>query len=700
MKNMKVGRKIFVGFAAVVILMLTIAATVIVTTSLMRVEMDNVKSSSSLQTAVNKLLDGFTATRVQANVIYNMRNEDANAGFRVCDGQVRQLAEEAMTIARSNPVFSSCETEIQRFIDDYEVWSSNVSYVIESNDRLTDMGDESVQVADVIFEVLMDDMRARAGRGAADPALDATLVAIEDVALIRQTLAHIRDTFDGQDSEVIKASIDDVIGVLRASVSTAQTQMMRNSLQNALEAGETLKEQINAFTLDNGVTWDFVDETIVMGDDIARLISALVGTLDADMDAGIDAATDLGKTSIVITAAISALSLLAAVAMGILIARLITVPIQGVSFSLRYFAETGNLSLPPDVQKRTAEVAARKDELGQTVADYGVLMERFAYLAGELDRVASGDLTATINIASENDAMGKALSRMIENLNNMFIEISDAAAHVTSGSQQIARGSQTLAEGATEQSAAIEEFSASLAQIRDQVEGNAQSAKTALRVTTRAGELMGESMQSMDQMLDAMQGIDASAKIIKKVIKAIDDIAFQTNILALNAAVEAARAGQHGKGFAVVAEEVRNLASKSAAAAKETELLIEDSTARVNEGNEIVVRTNEGLGAVEKSTRENLEVISQIVEASDGQARAVNELNTGIGQVSSVVQSNSATAEESASAAEEISAQAVILQRMIERFQLKGHDSGRKMYESAFLNPPNEGEFAMHLDKY
>ncbi len=356
---------------------------------------------------------------------------------------------------------------------------------------------------------------------------------------------------------------------------------------------------------------------------------------------------------------------------GVSLNRTMTRPIGALTAVAEQVGQTGNLRLDAKLQAGMKESAHRRDEFGRTARAFQLMVDVLQEKAAVLERIAQGDLSAEVAMQSEQDVLGSALQQMSDQLNAMFAEISSAAAQVTAGSAQVAQAAQTLASGTTQQAASVQQFSASLQQVSAKVEGNAEKARQSLKVTNHAGELMGGSMASMNAMLAAMRSISESSQNIIKVIKVIDEIAFQTNILALNASVEAARAGQHGRGFAVVAEEVRNLASKSSAAAKETAQLIDQSTVHVSHGNDIVQNTNRSLELVGGSARDNLVLIQQISEACGEQTSVINDLNMGIGQISTVVQSNSATAEESAAAAQVMSAQASALQELIGRFRLR-----------------------------
>ncbi|MDL2253453.1 methyl-accepting chemotaxis protein [Ruminococcaceae bacterium OttesenSCG-928-I18] len=325
------------------------------------------------------------------------------------------------------------------------------------------------------------------------------------------------------------------------------------------------------------------------------------------------------------------------------------------------------------------------DETRQLADAFGRMVQSNREQAEVLRLIAEGDYSMQVPVRSENDLMSLSLNNMLDSTNQMLQEIRTASDQVASGSAQIADGASALATGSTQQAATVQEFSATLAELQQQAEQSSEMAETTKRETSQAGVLMQQSLAHMEQVTSAMQSIEASSEDIAKVIKVIDDIAFQTNILALNAAVEAARAGQHGKGFAVVADEVRNLASKSAAAAKETAGLIQTSVENVKNGTGIVAETAESLGKVGEIAQKNAADMQTLNTLSSQQSASINEINEGIGQISQVVQSNSATAQQSAASAEEMSAQSAMLNRIVSRFQLRGEENALPSAERAAL---------------
>lgn len=500
--------------------------------------------------------------------------------------------------------------------------------------------------------------------------------------------------YDKQVRDVI--GFKDTVQMKKALAKLEEDEQLYNSYVASISAGLMLEEEIAQYAkisaaydayitaskpiIEQGNTFDATE--------ISRAQAAAVRDLDPlyeDLyeaweelrimkETGGDNASatlkSMAGTASVVSIAITVAAVAVSVICGMLIARSVAKPISACVKRLQGLSR-GDLSSPVEVTGAKDETGLLMESLYTTADSLQQIINDLSALLAEL---ASGNLVADTDrehlyigdFAPLLDSVRKTVSSQNEAMRTIF----DASGQVSMGSEQVSAGAQSLSQGATEQASAVEELSATISDVLDVVQNNADNARAAGELAEKAAEQLGASNEQMHQMVAAMDEIADSSAQIGEIIKAIEDIAFQTNILALNAAVEAARAGEAGKGFAVVADEVRQLAAKSAEASQNTASLIESSVTAVERGKEIADETAERLAEAVESAEQLAGNMGQITEASEKQATALMQVSTGVEQISSVVQTNSATAEQSAAASEELSGQAELLKELVGKFTI------------------------------
>ena len=376
------------------------------------------------------------------------------------------------------------------------------------------------------------------------------------------------------------------------------------------------------------------------------------------------------KRLITVSTVIVLLGVIILIALTNLLIRSSLKPLQMMAKVGNQVAE-GNLNV--DIQYH------RQDEIGTIAQAFDKVMQQVKSIIRDLNEklssVSNGDFR--VDLADESIYKGDykplllSLREITTDLSRTMEDIKRSATEVNSGAEQVSNGAQSLSQGSTEQASSIEELSATMNEMSAKIKSTAEQSAEANKLSLSSVDAVELSNQKMEEMSLAMKEITEKSNEISKIIKTIDDIAFQTNILSLNAAIEAARAGAAGKGFAVVADEVGNLAQKSAKAAQNTSSLIEETIDAVSRGAKITQETAESMDLVKNKAEGITAIISKISDASEEEARGIVQLSTGLDQISSVVQSNTATAEQSAAASEELSGQANVLQDLVSKFQLK-----------------------------
>lgn len=332
----------------------------------------------------------------------------------------------------------------------------------------------------------------------------------------------------------------------------------------------------------------------------------------------------------------------------------------------------GDVTSPlAELRAGTADFQDLKDALALTIENTKAVISDTDYVLAEM---ANGDFTVTSKDESmylgDYKAILSANNRIKNTLSETLEGIIEVAVQISAGASQVSSGAQSLAQGTTEQASSVQELAATINEVTEHIKKSSRDAEDANNITQETSIMMKDTIEDIEQVKLAMAAITETSNDIKKVIKAIDDIAFQTNILALNAAVEAARAGSAGKGFAVVADEVRNLSQKSSEAAKNTEQLIENAIAAVEKGSQIVAKANNAFSTVVDKSDVTSGLIKTISQQTQEQSSAIEQILIGIEQISAVVQMNSATSEESAAASVELSNQADTLKKMTSKFKI------------------------------
>ncbi|HPE15636.1 MAG TPA: methyl-accepting chemotaxis protein [Oscillospiraceae bacterium] len=483
---------------------------------------------------------------------------------------------------------------------------------------------------------------------------------VTDQAGMQETVSSINDCFD---------QMDDLLAECDSTITNEEIRTLLSEIQSQWASYKPAMQADNQNRL-NGVASAVDGDLVTLGSGLRDNFLQLFSLLSARAETRSEENAASARQAIIVMGAVIAAALVLALILGTSISGSIGKPLAVVTRIAEMLA-VGDLNTEAVLTEKDLQIKFRKDEIGQLFLAFNHLIAGTKEQARAAKQVADGDLTTEVTVRSENDLLGRELSSMVTSFHTLASSIISAADQVASGAGMVSDSSMALSQGATEQASSVEELTASVEEISSQTSLNAENAEKANELSQNAKVNADSRNTQMRDMLKAMDEINESSNSINKIIKVIDDIAFQTNILALNAAVEAARAGQHGKGFAVVAEEVRTLAARSASAAKETTDLIEGSIRKVEAGTKIANETAKALERIVDDVEKAANLVGAIATASKEQAIGIEQINQGILQVSQVVQTNAATSEESAAASEELSSQAAHLKEIVGTFRIR-----------------------------
>lgn len=493
------------------------------------------------------------------------------------------------------------------------------------------------------------------------------VIGFTDTVAIKKALAKLE-----ADEAKYNEYTEDVRSGLMGDAEMMQFEKITAAYDAYLEKSKEIVEQGN--TIDARESYRAQSAAITgldpLYEDLYTAWQELLDIKEEDGDIKSAELTKESNASSVIGMLLTVCALALSVFSGLFISGYISKPIHYCMERMGQLAR-GDLTSPVNTTGTRDEPGLLLDALNDTANELKFIISDLSELLSEL---AKGNLT--VDSQNENLYIGdfapllESLRKSISSQNDTMRTIHRSSEQVSVGSQQVSGSAQSLSQGATEQASSVEELSSAVSDLLNEVNKNAENAQAAGRLAEKTSGQMLESNEQMKQMISAMSEISESSAQISEIIQTIEDIAFQTNILALNAAVEAARAGEAGKGFAVVADEVRNLAEKSSEASKNTSELIENSVRAVEHGRKIADETARQLAEAVESSEQVTKTVEMISEASARQAESLTQVNRGIDNISSVIQTNSATAEESAAASEELSGQAGMLKSLVGRFKL------------------------------
>ncbi len=684
MKNLKIVQKLMVGFGGTIAIMILICVLVSMSNNMVIEKVNAIDNYSTIQTMCKNLIFNFYEARINARIIYLESNNEAYNKAK-----------------ENNTKLDEIITQMIGYIDEYkqlDVYTEQLKQTEQLKNEWYEVVDSvqqcNLDMDQIISDMLMQEQEMLKSKGLVDLQMQTIRDEMEKEITLsdryrRVNMIENMNNVNIQLEKVVKYTtvmtgfldvetyyqetidiLDTTIDTLEAYLLEARRQEVKDLTSTILDAAKKYKDLVIRYR-ETVINHDnFIDQAALKSEATISVADKLMISLDDSVANEVDDTVTRLKLSITIIIIIIGIAIASSAIIAVIITNGITRPVRKMKEVIDKVKDTGNLIFTKEMSKELEEASLSKDEIGTSIKAFSQMLERFVYISNQLEAVSKGDLSISINTISEIDTIGNSLKTMIINLNEMFSQINQSTYQVAAGSNQIAHAAQVLAQGSTEQAESIKELSNNIEVISSNTDNNSSMANDAERLAQDIKQIAQKGSVQMDEMVTAVTQINEASQVINKVIKVIDDIAFQTNILALNAAVEAARAGTHGKGFAVVAEEVRNLAAKSADAARETGELIANSIEKAQIGVKIANETSASLHDIVEGVNKSSDIVINISKSSKEQLSSITEITKNISQVNIVVQQNSATAEQSAAASQELSGQSAMLEELVNKFKL------------------------------
>ena len=679
MKNIPVRMKILIGFCGTILLMLVMLGVTVATSLDRNKKMDDIIVLYEAENLSNDILSDSLKARVEMRTL--MLSMDPKAAHHDLMGYLESALEKNGELReciqrmdnKSDAEKYSQTTDrinvlLNKMIPKFDTLQG-FDVVLTSSYKKTE---DAFQIMESSCEELFEISTARQPGSVESIAqvheLSRSLTALKEESF-NLLFLYIVSSYD----EMLKLmdGVEASIDLTAARMPQAEAVAAINAMRDALASYRVHAEEYYNCNNNYDIMAAEIDE---IDAELFDLIEENVKTITANAN---DTVGDLRKTSgfvmitmIIIFIVSMALSALVAVCLGGHITR----PLALMQEIMLQAGTTGNLNFDKRIHDEVLKSARYSDEIGQSLRAFMNFIDRILYLNEQLEAISNRDLTTDVELLGDEDNMGIALKQVAYNLSEIFARINQVSSQVFISSDEMARSAQNLAQASSNQIATTENISVAINEMNEQIRATNKTANETAAEDKIIEDIALEGTRKMEDMLSAVQQISDASHLISKVNKAIDDIAFQTNILALNAAVEAARAGSHGKGFAVVADEVRNLAAKSAVAAKEASDLIALNLERTNLGLTISQDTAQNFTRIVAGIQKSSAAIQAVAEQNERMQVSSSQLNAAMEQILRVVQENNTASEESVAVSEEMNNQAHYLQELNAQFKLKEQD--------------------------